>query len=447
MFFMDLNTPIQSKAKWENTPFNPVRPCLKLKSKQHFAISNKSNTGDCVILSYVFGGSNTCKSAVVKFEFLNKGFFADSVIERFEIIPTSKSEVKILSFRISEKMKKAESIKISFISNSESSEFFVVEFIVASVEQVGLARARSFSDVRSQNEKNHFDFVFSKLAIPPSNNKGMEGVKPNLGFYIKEYYAKEVSPKISFRDRLEEYVKQKEKVKIISLCCGMAEVEMQIMRGLESCIEITFCDLNENLLKYIESLKLPFSKVSTMCCDINSISLDREAYDIVIFVSGLHHVVELEEVLSNVHRGLVSGGELWLIAEYIGRNGTRLFDDSYEVANSIFKLLPSHFRLNHITNEEDRLMPNFDCSAATYEAIRSEEIMGILEHKFSTVQDQRVNAFSWRFFNLIYQSNYNLNSEFDKSIIDFIIKLDAYYVKEKVLKPCNLNGVYSKKPT
>lgn len=445
MFFMDLTTPIQSKMKWENTPFVPVRPCLKLNSQQGFSIPNVSIQNEILHISYVYLKKDSLDRATIQFDFTDGGFFSESTTQRFDINSTSEPDVQSLSFPINEKMSRASKINVSIHPTSKVKELFILELTIAPREQLGLARARSFKDIRSTNEKSHFDFVFSKLTPPPVNNSPVINAKQNLGSYIKDYFAQAVSAKISFRERLEKLCKEKEKLKIISLCCGMAETEMKLMNGFENQIEITFCDLNEGLLKHIQNMNLPFAKVSTICCDINQIALHNDAYDVVIFVSGLHHVVELEKVLNNIQASLTTAGEVWLIAEYIGCNGAKLFEDCYQVANSIFKTLPSRYRFNHITQEHDSCLPNFDCSAATYEAIRSEEIIDLLSQGFFPLQEQKVNAFSWRFFNLIYQSNYDLNREFDKSIVDFVIHIDAYNVKEGLLKPSNLNGIYCKK--
>ncbi len=52
-----------------------------------------------------------------------------------------------------------------------------------------------------------------------------------------------------------------------------------------------------------------------------------------MFVSGLHHVVEIEQVLQTVIELLDPNGEFWIIGEAIGRNGNQLWPEALDAAN------------------------------------------------------------------------------------------------------------------
>ena len=108
-------------------------------------------------------------------------------------------------------------------------------------------------------------------------------------------------------------------------------------------------------------------------------------FDVVMFVSGLHHVVEIERVLQTSAELLLPNGEFWIIGEAIGRNGNQLRPEALEAANRIFSLLPERFRRNAFTGKIDSTVPEMDFSANSFEGIRSEEIEPLLLRYFDPV--------------------------------------------------------------
>jgi len=184
--------------------------------------------------------------------------------------------------------------------------------------------------------------------------------------------------------------------------------------------------------------------VEVLPVDINQICLPEQSFDIILCVSALHHVVELEHVMAQISNALIEGGEFWSIGEYVGRNGTRLFDNAYRVANDYFRKIPEKYRINRNIPENPKVddeLPNYDCSITCFEGIRSEDIEPLIAKHFDPVAVIKFDCFLWRLFNLSYLDNYNMNKLEDIDIIEKAIQLEVAFLREGG-RPTALWGVY-----
>lgn len=208
--------------------------------------------------------------------------------------------------------------------------------------------------------------------------------------------------------------------RILSLCSGAAGIERRLIADAGCPVEITLFDLNENLMRKAAAALSPVAQISGVLGDVNVISAEQFGnltFDVAIFVSGLHHVVEIEHVLQTVTELLVPNGEFWIIGEAIGRNGNQLWPEALDEANRIFSLLPERFRRNAFTRKVDSTVPETDFSVNSFEGIRSEEIEPLLLRYFDPVEMSRMNCFLWRLVNPAYFHNYDLNSQEDRYIL------------------------------
>jgi SAM-dependent methyltransferase len=236
-------------------------------------------------------------------------------------------------------------------------------------------------------------------------------------------------------------------VRILSLCSGAAGIERWIIANAGRPVEITLFDLNEKLMqKAAESLP-SIAQVSGILGDVNAISVEQfgnMTFDVVVFVSGLHHVVEIERVLQTSAELLLPNGEFWIIGEAIGRNGNQLWPEALEAANRIFSLLPERFRRNAFTGKIDSTVPETDFSANSFEGIRSEEIEPLLLRYFDPVEMWRRNCFLWRLVNPVYYRNYDLKNEEDRYIVLSLVAAD-YNLWKGGGRPTESHSVYRRR--
>jgi ubiquinone/menaquinone biosynthesis C-methylase UbiE len=357
--------------------------------------------------------------------------------------------------------------------------FYMSKFILASSEKIELARSLDNYQQRIINENRHFAEVYEhkmyNQAKNLQNNSTFNGQftsgtiesMPELEIIepLKDFQLVKVKPckdvdvyhfahnlltknlkvtTIDFQSRLNSLSKNK-KLKVLSICSGAGRTEINLAKNSVNSIDWTFMDVNENLLgklsRAFKSEKLPDPNLILM--DLNNLSRTKSKWDIIICVSGLHHLVQLENLFKWINSALVGNGELWVIGEYVGRNGNRLWPEAYTLANEIFAQFPDKYRYNNHTKEIDRIIPPNDYSCGTFEGIRSESILKIMYQYFKPVDQTLINCFLWRLTNLAYSDNYNLTQEEDLNVIELLVKAEITHFLDGG-RGTELNGIYQK---
>lgn len=322
------------------------------------------------------------------------------------------------------------------------------ELVVAPSDEVDAVRARAFNAERSANELAHFQHVYqhhiyarqdessnaaashliSCLPLATWINDGLAvgnratDETPKLPLpaeipYVHKdayHYAHELltlnlkSTPPNYPHRLQALGKDKP-LRILSLCSGAARIEATFAAtpGIEA--SWTLMDINDNLLKDAAAAFPEGTSLELVVGNLNEARFSGRTYDIILCVSGLHHIVELENVCSFISDSLDAGGEFWSIGEAIGRNGNRLWPRDYAVANAFFRNLPERLRRNRVSGQIDRDLPSTDFSEATFEGIRSQDIEAMLSRRLEPVHLYRRNCFLWRVVDLAYADNYDLD--------------------------------------
>jgi len=313
----------------------------------------------------------------------------------------------------------------------------VLELHICTQAQLTLSKARMHTERRAENEKAHFSAVYR---LPMFNKH-----KINAFSFAQQLVRQRVLKKpINYKMRMMEKAKYK-KLRVLSLCSGSANLEASLIKGIEDRIDLTLFDINADLLHCAASKFTDLLGINTICGNANEIELPSNAYDIVICVSALHHIVELEYLTESICDCLVPGGEFWNIGEYVDYEGARLWPESYDAANKIFRSLPERLRINHVRYGKaavDDNLPNPDCSLNTFEGIRSTEILPVLSTRFKAVQIDRWSTIIWRILGPAYVPNYNIESEKDRSIVEKIVAKDIEYFLSGKLKPVGMNAIF-----
>ncbi len=127
-------------------------------------------------------------------------------------------------------------------------------------------------------------------------------------------------------------------------------------------------------------------------CDINEFEWPSRAYDAVWFNGSLHHIERLEETCSQLLKSLKPDGYIFL-NEYIGPSRFDFTDRQREVIKAAFTLLPERMRKSFIPNYPHTIMqsapipdPRKVRKSDPSEAVRSVEIMGILQQYFNIIE-------------------------------------------------------------
>ncbi len=352
-------------------------------------------------------------------------------------------------------------------------EVAILQWVVARADRTGLLAARSHHSRRIANDTAHFTTAYDggfhkergadRAAASFGSPKGtlqMEAMHhPDAGAI--EILAKGVSWETgnaydyahrilqnligkppAFFERLKGLHLDRP-VRILSYCAGAAGIERELLRDAGVPVEITLVDINEHLMGRAAAALAPFATVFGIVGDVNTISPERfdHPYDVIMSVSGLHHVVELESLLRTSSRLLDTGGEFWVIGEQIGRNGSRLWPEVREAANEAFTALPERFRRNAHTNAIDATLPECDFSSISFEGIRSSEIASMLSRYFEPIVIFRQSCFLWRVLESTYFANYDCSKHEDRRHIYELVSRE-YALYRNGGRPSQLWGAY-----
>lgn len=234
-------------------------------------------------------------------------------------------------------------------------------------------------------------------------------------------------------------------LRILSLCAGAARIEEEITKHCQTQVELTLLDASEDL---IQRAAARFSegghKVRCLVGDVNNGLPGDESFNIIVCVSALHHVANLELVLSQINERLTPDGEFWSIGEQIGRNGNRLWPEAMSAANDAFKKLPARYRKNAHTNKIDETVPDDDFSTGCFEGIRSEELSTMLESYLVPVDVYKRNCFLWRLSDATYCDNFNLSFPEDlQHLRELVIAEAMHWVRGG--RGTEMHGVFRRK--
>lgn len=236
-------------------------------------------------------------------------------------------------------------------------------------------------------------------------------------------------------------------LKILSILSGAARIEEQLLAYCGDGVQITLVDASMDLIERAAARMAsshPAASVQCLAGDINDGLPGADSFDIILCVSALHHVANLELVLSQVNSRLTERGEFWSIGEQIGRNGNRLWPDALAAANAAFTRLPQRYRKNAHTGGIDEAISDRDFSISCFEGIRSEELEALLEAHLVPVDVYKRNAFLWRLVDATYGDNFDVSNAEDVEHLKSLVAAEALHWVAGG-RSTELHGVYRKK--
>jgi len=205
----------------------------------------------------------------------------------------------------------------------------------------------------------------------------------------------------------------------LSLGSGVGRVEKYLAKiGFAEKLETLELCADAN-----ESVKLKHAKIEAQVADINFMELQPESYDFILCHCVLHHLINLEHVLSVINLALKKDG-LFLLYEYVGDNRFQFSEQRLDFLNKMF---PKH---------------KFQClplwSINGFEAIRSEEILELVQNQFGDSCKQSVG------FGGIYFPFLVCVADGTEIQIEKVIEIDEKAAKEGIFLPCYYMGLYGK---
>jgi SAM-dependent methyltransferase len=167
----------------------------------------------------------------------------------------------------------------------------------------------------------------------------------------------------------------------LSLGCGLGNVE-RVVRQMDLAEEIEGVDASEASLEIARSSAKDagLTGITYRAGNLNTLTLSRNRYDLVLFHASLHHVRSVEKLLARVDRALTPDGILFL-EEWVGPARTEWTVGRLARLRSLYAELPESWRAHPVLEAPVAL---HDPS----EAVRSSAIVPSVQRLFDVLEER-----------------------------------------------------------
>ncbi len=208
---------------------------------------------------------------------------------------------------------------------------------------------------------------------------------------------------------------------------------------------ISCLDINPHMLekgeKLVKESELT-SKFNFLQTDINNWKIE-EKYHIIIAYQSLHHFVELEILFDKIYEALYPEG-FFLTNDMIGRNGHMRWPEALELVHALWSLIEDRHKYNHQLKRFESQFENWDCSKEGFEGVRSQDILLLLIRKFKFEMFIGFGNIIFVFVDRSFGPNFDPKNQWDTNFIDFVAKLDEYYIMSGKIKPNQMLAAMTK---
>lgn len=288
---------------------------------------------------------------------------------------------------------------------------------------------------------------YSNIEVTEDLREGGIHAQNAWGYWFR-YLAEQVW-KTSLKDEIINACNDSGDGRILSLGCGYCGTELEVARAFESLnrqYEIVAVDINRDLFARAENevrgkgLNVRFGSV-----DLNFLQLEENAFDIIFAHASLHHLLNLEHVFSQIHRGLKSDGRL-IIQDIIGKTQVLFWKENVDFARELVEKMPPKYKKG-IVDQANIILPYRETSLQKgMEGIRQEEIPEQVNRYFTAIK-----LFEYGSFMRLVCTNPELGKRFDpdneedREYLEYLFQLDLKQIDTKRLRPTEMLGVFEKK--
>jgi len=164
-------------------------------------------------------------------------------------------------------------------------------------------------------------------------------------------------------------------------------------------------------------------------------------YDVILFVSSLHHVTRLEAMLDACSRALRPGGHL-ILNEYVGPNRFAFTPPEVEIMRAVYGLIPARFRRLLVPEARGTILeepplpdPTEVASVDPSESVRSEEILPLLRERFDIVLERDLGGTLLHWLLNGIAGNFRPEDPASLEVLDMLFKIEDALVSAGELDP------------
>ena len=174
----------------------------------------------------------------------------------------------------------------------------------------------------------------------------------NIWNYWSVFLAENVW-KTHFSNEISNFANTLKYAEILSLGCGYGGHDIAIAKRIKTNYRIIALDINPNLFTEArERVKREKLNVVFQQADLNFIELEENSFDIIYAHASLHHIINLENLFYQLHKGLKKEGRLVILDIIMyGGDGLELLQEIKKMDSNIISVVLTGYGLESVVND------------------------------------------------------------------------------------------------
>ncbi len=168
----------------------------------------------------------------------------------------------------------------------------------------------------------------------------------------------------------------------------------------------------------------------------------QHSYDGIMANQSLHHVLELEDLFSQIHAALEPHGR-FVTSDMVGRNGHQRWPEALEIVQEFWQQMPHPYRYNLQLQRMEESFLNWDCSVEGFEGVRAQDIMPLLLERFGFCYFLGYGNLVDPFIDRSFGHHFNPDGVWDRHFIDRVHARDEDEMRAGRIKPTHMQAVLS----
>jgi SAM-dependent methyltransferase len=294
---------------------------------------------------------------------------------------------------------------------------------------------------------------YSDITVTDGLTEGGVHAHKSWNYYFEYLYANHF--RISFYDAVWRALDGREAPNVLSLGCGYGGHDLAIAGKLARPYELHAVDLNPRVYNAAQrraaEQRLP---IRFQSLDLNRVELQPGYFDVIYAVASIHHILNLEHLFTQLHRGLKDDGQL-VIVDIIGKTQVEFWRENVEYAARVVKRLPGRFRGRFDRWPSARLFFDPYTIISPYvepeiqrgmEGIRQEEIVPLLDRWFHPAKVFYYDAYMRLICtNPVLGPRLDPGNRVDRELLQSLIDEEMAVIASGKLRPTEVFGIYTKK--
>ena len=223
---------------------------------------------------------------------------------------------------------------------------------------------------------------------------------------------------------------------ILTIGCGDGTLDRHLA-GLKAAAHIDGIDIAPGRIDIARRLAEEaglHDVIKYTVADVETNDFPRREYDAIFFNSSLHHIENLDAVLSRCAEALSENGLLF-INEYVGPNRFDFSAEEQLAMSTLFKLLPNRFRRSNFVDDRGQVrtqvvLPHPDEVARVdpSEAIRSQDIIPKVTDHFAVLEHNVMCGSLMQFMLDGIAGNFREEDSHGKELLEILLDIEKLLI-------------------